>query len=95
MTGLSRAAGQVARRLADQNSDRMNGVRADAIWVLTVDHIVAGASPKGNPAIWVKWRGGVVPAKDYGASATPAAGDRVICVHLDDNQLVVIDRLAG
>lgn len=92
---LSRQAGQVARRLADQTTDRLNGIPADSLWMLTVDSVVAGGSPKGNAVVSVRWRGGVVRAADYCASYTPAVGDRVLCAHLSDNQLVVIDRLAG
>ena len=85
----------VARRFADQTSDRINGVPADSLWVLSVTAVEVGASAGGNAVVTLSWRGSSITANDYCASYTPTVGDRVLCALLSDHQLVVIDRLAG
>lgn len=92
---MSRPVQAAARRLADQTSDRLNGIPADKLWVVTVTGVAAGASPNGNAQITVSWRGSSIVASDYCASYTPAVNDRVLAAHLSDHQLVIVDRLAG
>lgn len=92
---MTRPLAAAARRLADQTSDRLDGLPADKIRILTVSAVTPGGSPGGNAVITLSWRGTDIAAKDYGAAYTPAVGDRVLCVLTSDNQLVVIDRLAG
>lgn len=78
---LSRDLARVARRLADQTSERLTD-RPTQQFIATV----AGTSP-----LTVSWRGSTLPARRH-AAYTPAAGDRVAC-KLIDGQIVVEDHI--
>lgn len=91
---LSRQLEQALRQSADQQSDQVAAIPADKLLILTVTAVTEGASPKGNAVLEVDWGGADVPVTDYAAAYTPGVGDRVVCVHID-NQLIVLDVLAG
>lgn len=91
----SRVLAQAARRFADGHSDRWAEIPRDRLLILSVTAVNPTGSPGGNAVITLTWRGRDVQAADYCASyTTPTVGDRVICVLVSD-QLVVLDRLAG
>lgn len=81
----SRELARAARRFADQQTSRLSELPSLRGAVATVT-AVSGAT------VTVSWRGGSLTATAVGASYTPAAGDRVLCL-LIDSQLVVIDQL--
>jgi hypothetical protein len=76
----------VARQSADESSGRLDELRGARVEFLTV----ATTSP-----LQVRWRGAnvLVSAKDK--SYFPVVGDRVLCLHGDDHQLVIICALDG
>lgn len=84
---------QAARRFADQTSSRFADVPGLRAVIATVSTVTAGASPGGHALVTVSWRGQVVTAKGYFASYTPAATDRVLCLLVDD-QLIVVGTIA-
>lgn len=83
----SRAVAQAARRFIDQQSQKLAEIPAARPFLATVTN-VAGT------AITVRWRGGLLVATAAGASYTPAVDDRVLCLLIDD-QLVILDQLIG
>lgn len=89
----SRELATEERRLAAQQRTDRAAIPTGNV-VLTVAEVIPGGSPKGNTLVRLSWRGRTVDATAYAAAYTPAAGDRVLCSHVD-NQLIVIDRLLG
>lgn len=80
----SRNLAQAARRLADQQSDRIAALPNTQVLFLTVSALAP---------VTVSWRGGDVVANAVGASYTPGVGDRVICLY-DGLTLTVLDQTA-
>lgn len=81
---VSRELARAARQFADQQSERL----AD---LPTVRHLVVDVTAVSGATVTVTWRTKTLTGTAL-ASYTPAAGDRVLCV-LVDNQLIVIDRI--
>lgn len=91
---LSREIARAAGRLADQQSDRLADVPTTRAVIATVTTVTAGAAPGGNALVKVTWRGQELTAASYLASYTPSVGQRVLCL-LIDNQLIVVDKTAS
>ncbi|NUT08185.1 MAG: hypothetical protein HOV76_32430 [Hamadaea sp.] len=81
----SRELDRVARRFADQQSGRFAALPGLQGAVCTVTGV-------SGSTVTLSWRGGTLTGTASCASYTPAAGDRVLCL-LIDSQLIVIDQL--
>lgn len=79
---MNRQLAAAARRLADQQTDRL-AQRPTEKFIATV----TATSP-----LTVSWRGSSVVARGRHASYTPGVGDRVSCA-LIDNQVIVENRI--
>lgn len=91
---MNRDIARVARRNADQQSQRINVAGARPV-IATVTTATAGGSHDGTAyLVKVTWRGLEVTAAGYAASYTPAVNHRVMCAFVD-NQLIVLCRIVG
>lgn len=79
---MSRRLAAAARRLADQQTDRLAD-RPTPQFIATV----TSTSP-----LTVSWRGSSIAANGHYAAYTPGVGDRVSC-ELIDSQVIVRDRI--
>ena len=91
---LSRALEQQARRVADQQSDKVRAAALPPIFYATVSAVSAGGSSDGNALVAVRWRGAEVTVAGYAASYTPVVNHRVVCA-LINNQVEILHRSIG
>jgi hypothetical protein len=91
---LSRELERQARRLSDQQSDRIRATSPTGNFYATVSSVSAGGSQDGNALVAVRWRGAEVTVAGYAASYTPVVGHRVVCA-LIDNQVEIMHRSIG
>lgn len=80
---MNRLLDQAARAFADQATQQLRDIPSVRAVVLSVTSTTGG--------LFLSWRGATVSAKRC-ASFTPAAGDRVLCLVVQD-QIVVIDQI--
>lgn len=80
----SRDLARAVRRFADQQSTRISDVAGPTFALATVTDVTGST-------VTIRWRGSILTAKTL-ASYTPAAGDRVLLLLLD-NQPILIDRI--
>lgn len=80
---MSRQLNGAARAFADAGSARLGEVPSVRAVVLSVTSTTGGLS--------LSWRGATVQASRC-AAYTPTVGDRVLCLVVDD-QVVVLDRI--
>lgn len=85
---------RAARRLADQQTSLLAGVRGPQRIKATIAAITSGAGTDGRATITVQWRGNAVLAAGWNASQTFAVGQRVVC-DLIDGQLTVDYPIVG
>lgn len=91
---ISPRASQAARRLADQQSDRLAELPATRLFRSTVTTVTAGAAVDGSAVIAITWHGQECTVADYPDSYAPASGDRVMCA-LVDGGLSVLHHCIG
>lgn len=87
-----RQVARVARQLADRQQQMSEGPRF-GIFLAVVTTVTAGAASDGNALVKVTYRDQEFPAA-YLASYTASVNDRVLCVSLF-HQPVVIGRVVG
>lgn len=80
----SRELQRAARRFADAQTDRLAAMPSVRAALCTVSSTTGG--------LFVSWRTGTYQATSKCASYTPGVGDRVLCLLIDD-QLVVVDQM--
>lgn len=96
MTEMSRHLARVARRNADQQTNRVQAARPAEFIRATVATVTpAGAADGVHALVTVTFRGQEVPVADYPDSYTPAIGHRVLCVLPPDGQLSILHRSIG
>lgn len=91
----ARVIADAVRRLADQQTAAHAAAAARTGQVIaTVTTVTAGGASDGNALVKVTWRGGETKANGYLNSYTPTLNDRVICLFVD-GQLIVLGRIIG
>jgi hypothetical protein len=85
---------RAARRLADQQSERIADVPGARLLRATVATVTAGGADDGNASVEVTWRGANYLVADYPDSYTPIVGHRVLCA-IVDSQLSILHHGIG
>ena len=80
-----RELARIARRFADQQSGRIADLPG-------LQGVIATVTAVSGSTVTLSWRGGSLTATATCAAYTPAANDRVLCL-LIDSQLIVLDQL--
>ena len=82
-----------AHLLADTLTELIAGADSPPI-IATVAVVTAGGASDGNALVQVKRRGTTYKAAGYLNTYTPAVNDRVLCVYVD-HQLIVLAKIIG
>ncbi|MGZ4621448.1 MAG: hypothetical protein ACXVGF_04835 [Blastococcus sp.] len=83
-----------ARRLADQQAERLRLAALPERFVATVASVSAGEAQDGNATVTVTYRGTQVLAAGWNLAQTFAAGQRVMCSRLA-HQVFIDYRIGG
>ena len=94
VTAPSQQVARAARLVTDQQQARIAAAAGSGAFIATVTAVTAGGAADGNALVTIRYRGSDTSASGYAADYTPAVNDRVVCLPVDA-QPIILCRIVG